>query len=459
MGAEGALQVSGLNLLRIDARQEDSTKPLEMLRDRLNPRGGVVSERGRQKTIEVFGEALAPPQVVSRICEDVRARGFAAVAEYSRKLDGVEPTAETLRVTRSELEAAHQQASPAFLASVRRIRENILEFQQAILHRDVTVERTDGVSLRQRYVPLERIGICVPGGAAAYPSTVLMTAVPAMAAGVREIAVVAPPTAFGAYNADVLATCHELGVREVYRLGGAQAIASLAYGIDGLRAVDKIVGPGNLFVALAKKHVYGDVDIDSIAGPSEVVVIADATAPAAFIASDMLAQAEHSPGASILVTWEPEVLDAVARELDRQLAALSRRDLTAQSLESYGAMILVRDATEACRITNRIAPEHLEIITTDPERELSQIVSAGATFLGPYSPVAVGDYAAGPSHVLPTGGTARWAAGLTANDFLRGGSVITYSRKGLHAVADDVRILADKEGLTAHRASIDIRLS
>lgn len=451
--------MSGLKLLRIDARQDDWTAALETLRERLNPRGGVVSERGRQKTLEVFGEPLAPPQVVARICDDVRSRGFAAVADYSRKLDGVEPTASTLRVSLSELEAAHAKADPEFLAAVRRIRDNVLEFQRAILHRDVEVTRSNGAILRQRYVPLERIGICVPGGAAAYPSTVLMTAVPAIAAGVREIAIVAPPTAFGAYNADVLATCHELGVREVYRLGGAQAIAALAYGIEGLPAVDKIVGPGNLFVALAKKYVYGDVDIDSIAGPSEVVVIADRTASAPFVASDMLAQAEHSPGASLLVTWEPSVLESVARELERQVANLARRDLTVQSLESYGAMILVRDADDACRITNTIAPEHLEIVTSDPERELAKITNAGATFLGPYSPVAVGDYAAGPSHVLPTGGTARWAAGLTANDFLRGGSVIAYSREGLEQVANDVRILADREGLTAHRASVDIRFT
>ena len=234
-----------------------------------------MSERGRAKTLEVFGEPLTPEQVVATICRDVRTQGLSAVLRYTRELDGVTLSAETLRVPAAAMQAAHQQADPAFLAAVRRIRDNILEFQRAILHQDVRVDRPHGVSLQQRYVPLRRVGICVPGGAAAYPSTVLMTAVPAQAAGVEQLAIVAPPTPFGADNPDVLATCHELGVTEVYRVGGAQAVAALAYGLESLPAVDKIVGPGNLFVALAKRYVYGQVDIDSMAGPSEVVVIAD----------------------------------------------------------------------------------------------------------------------------------------------------------------------------------------
>jgi histidinol dehydrogenase len=344
------------------------------------------------------------------------------------------------------------------LATVRRIRDNILEFQSAILHQDREVTRPSGVTLNQRYVPLRRIGICVPGGAAAYPSTVLMTAVPARAAGVREIAVVAPPTPFGANNSDVLATCHEVGVEEVYRIGGAQAVSALAYGVDGIAPVDKIVGPGNLFVALAKKHVYGEVDIDSIAGPSEVVVIADETTRPDFAAADLLAQAEHAPGASILVTWSPVVLEATFAELQKQVATLSRSEQIVQSLQDFGALILVRDAQEACEMTDLIAPEHLHIATDNARQLLTNIRNAGATFLGNHTPVAVGDYVAGPSHVLPTGGTARWAAGLTANDFLRGGSVIQYSPTALQDVAADVRALADKEGLTAHRESVDIRL-
>jgi histidinol dehydrogenase len=313
--------------------------------------------------------------------------------------------------------------------------------------------------LRQRYSPLARVGICVPGGAAAYPSTVLMTAVPAQAAGVNEIAIIAPPTRFGANNPVVLATCHELGIREVYRIGGAQGVAALAYGAEGIANVDKIVGPGNLFVALAKRHVFGEVDIDSIAGPSEVVVIADGSTRPDFTAADLLAQAEHAPGASILVTWSEAALEATARELEKQVAGLSRCEETIQSLRDFGCLILVRDEEEACRITDLLAPEHLHIAIEGAERLLPKIRNAGATFLGNYSPVALGDYAAGPSHVLPTGGTARFASGLSANHFLRSSSVIQYSAEALAAITPDVMRLAEVEGLTAHRASVDIRIT
>jgi len=275
---------------------------------------------------------------------------------------------------------------------------------------------------------------------------------------VSEIAVVAPPTDFGSNNPDVLATCHELGIREVYRVGGAQAVAALAYGNTLMQPVDIIVGPGNSFVALAKQYVFGEVAIDSIAGPSEVVVIADETSKPEYVAADLLAQAEHAPGASILVTWNEQVLEATEKHLQDQLQQLSREDLTRQSLEEFAALILVRDAEEACRITNLIAPEHLHIAIDDPQPLLDQIQNAGATFLGNYAPVALGDYVAGPSHVLPTGGTARWASGLTANDFLRSGSVIDYDEAALRKAAPDVQRMADKEGLSAHRASIDIRL-
>ena len=263
-----------LAMPRIDARRAAAQTELDSLRAKLAPSGDVVSEAGRKKTIEVFGEPLTPQQVVERICDEVESRGLEAVLEYSRKLDGAELDAGSLRVPASALAEAHAAADPEFLASVRRIRESLLRFQEAILHADVRVEIEGGGYLRQRYLPLERAGLCVPGGAAAYPSTVLMTAAPAQAAGVKQLAVVAPPTPYGSYNTDLLATCHELGITEVYRMGGAQAVAALAYGCDGVPRVDKIVGPGNLFVALAKRRVFGEVDIDSIAGPSEVIVVA-----------------------------------------------------------------------------------------------------------------------------------------------------------------------------------------
>jgi len=448
---------SPLSILRIDTRQDDIQQALDQMHEKLSPRGNVVSEAGRQRTIDVFGEPLSPQEVVERICSEVREQGVDALLRYTEQLDNAKITPQTLRVSAEELEAAHAQADPEFLATVRRIRDNVLEFQKAILHQDVEISRP-GVILRQRYVPLKRIGICVPGGAAAYPSTVLMTAVPAMAAGVEEIVVVAPPTDFGANNPDVLATCHELGVKEVYRVGGAQAVAALAYGVEGIPGVDMIVGPGNMFVALAKKLVYGEVDIDSIAGPSEVVVIADPTTRPDFTAADLLAQAEHAPGASILVTWSEEVLEATVAELERQVALLSREELTIHSLNQYGALILVKDVEEALAITDLIAPEHLHIATDNAEELLSKLRNAGAAFMGNYSPVALGDYAAGPSHVLPTGGTARWASGLCANDFLRSGSVIAYEKEAMQEIAPDVQRMADKEGLTAHRASVDVRL-
>ena len=284
-----------LKIRRIDGRREDIGAAMAELRQRLSPRGDVVSQQGRQRTMEIFGEALSPVEVVRRICRDVEQRGLAAVLEYSARIDKAELTPETIRVPAEELAAAHGKADAEFLATIRRVAGNIREFQEAILHGDVRVERPDGY-LVERYRPLDRAGICVPGGAAAYPSTVLMTAVPAQVAGVRELAVVAPPTRYGAYNEDLLATCHELGIGEVYRMGGAQAVAALAYGVEGIPRVDKIVGPGNLFVALAKKYVYGEVDIDSIAGPSEVVVIVDRSTRAKYTAYDLIAQAEHAPG-------------------------------------------------------------------------------------------------------------------------------------------------------------------
>ena len=450
-------RMTTVSIRRIDGRSNDVDSALQELRQRLGPRGDIVSEAGRQRTLEVFGAALSAQQVVQRICDAVRDQGLTALLDYTERLDGTRLTAASLRVPDDELREAHQQADSCFLATVRRIRENILEFQRAILHSDVEVHRSNGTILRQRYIPLERAGLCIPGGAAAYPSTVLMTATPAQAAGVTELVVVAPPTPFGAYNVDLLATCYELGITEVYRIGGAQAVAALAYGVEGIRQVDKIVGPGNLFVALAKKYVYGEVGIDSIAGPSEVLVLADDTARPDYIAADLLAQAEHAPGASILVTWSEALWRSVSDELERQLTALTRCEATRQSLEDFGATILVEDRNEAARIANAIAPEHLHIAAKDPEQLLEQVPHAGAVFLGNFSPVALGDYVAGPSHVLPTGGTARWASGLTANDFLRSGCVIHFTPAALREVAHDVCTMADKEGLTAHRVSIDVR--
>lgn len=446
-----------LEIQRLDASAGDFSQKIELLRKQLSPDGSIVSERGKQLTIKVFGEALSPQNVVERICLDVAKRRTAAVMHYVNAFDHPTLTANQLRVPESQMRESHANASREFLDAIRRIRTNITTFQTAILHKNVSVSPQPGVTLEQRYMPLERVGICVPGGAAAYPSTVLMTAIPALCAGVKEIAIVAPPTPLGAYNPDVLAVCWELGIREVYAVGGAQAVAALAYGIDEIPKVDKIVGPGNMFVALAKRFVYGAVDIDSIAGPSEVVVLADNTTNPAFAASDMLAQAEHSPGASILISWDRNMLDQAAQAIETQLAQLERSELTKASLEQFGALILCDNEDRACELTSVIAPEHLQIAIDNPRRLLPKIRNSGAIFLGHYSPVALGDYAAGPSHVLPTGGTARWASGLSSNHFLRSSSVIEYDRNALVGIADDIAQLANKEGLTAHRNSVLMR--
>jgi histidinol dehydrogenase len=443
---------------RISHTAPDAADQLQELCRQLSLQADVVSPRGRALTEQVFGQALTPAQVVERICTDVKQQGLPAVLRYTEQLDKVRLTAETLRVRAEEIDAAHQQAAPAFLDTVRRVRTNILSFQMGLVHRDAVLNVRDRNELKLRYRPMRRVGVCVPGGAAAYPSTILMTVCPAQAAGVPEIALVMPPTKTGANNPDLLATCKELGVTEVYRVGGAQAVAALAYGVEGLEAVDMIVGPGNIFVALAKKFVFGQVAIDCLAGPSEVVVLADETAPPEYVAADLIAQAEHDPASSILITWHAPLLDQVEAAIDRQLAKLPRGELARGCLERFGALVLARDPQQAIAWTNRIGPEHLHLATRNADRLVDKIDNAGAIFVGHYAPVALGDYVAGPSHVLPTGGTARFASGLSANDFLRRSSVLSFTPDGLTALADDVRVLAQKEGLTAHSASVDIRL-
>ena len=450
--------LTSLAVQTIDLTTAEGRGQLGRLVSSLSSQGDVVSPSAAKRTIEIFGEPLTPKQVVARICEDVQAKGREAVLEYSRRIDRAEVGVESLFVTAEAFEQAHASVAPAFLETVRRVRARVERFQQAVLPKDATVALPGGGSLRQRYLPLDRAGICIPGGAAAYPSSLLMTAVPAQVAGVREIVVVAPPTPFGSDNPHLLATCHELGLSCVMRAGGAQAVAALAYGIEGLARVDTIVGPGNLFVALAKQHVYGEVSIDSIAGPSEIVIVADASGSPKYIAADMLAQAEHSPGSAILLTWCRDLGKAVVEAVERRLAVLERAELTRESLERFSAVVITTSDAESQQLADELAAEHLSIDTADPEATLAGIRHAGAVFLGPYSPVAAGDYAAGPSHVLPTAATARFAAGLSATHFMRSGSVIHLSKADLAELADDIRTLADTEGLTAHRRSVDARL-
>ena len=447
-----------LKVRRIDCSAPNAAKQLAALRDQFSNRGNVVSAAGKKLTQAVFGEALPPSEVVSRICEDVKKRGLAAVLHYTEQFDKVKLTPKMVRVSAEEMAAAFKAADPEFIDTIRRSRDNVMQFQIGLLNKDAVLTSSEHYELQMRYRPLKRVGICIPGGAAAYPSTLIMTVCPAQAADVKEIVVVMPPTDNGANNPDMLAVCHALGVKEVYRIGGAQAVAALAYGTEETPAVDMIAGPGNIFVALAKQYVYGQVAIDCMAGPSEIVVVADESTQPEYIACDLIAQAEHSPGVGILVTWVPTLLDEVEVFLNKQLATLERGDLARASLTDFGAFILVKDADEAALVVNQLATEHLHVQTRDPEPFAEKIDSAGAIFLGAFTPVALGDYAAGPSHVLPTGGTARFASGLTANDFRRRTSIMSFTRNGLRDIADDVIYLAHKEGLSGHAATIEIRL-
>lgn len=446
-----------LKLRRIDLSTSASQQQLQKLRQQLRWDADVTTPAGRRLTQAVFGQALTPAQAVERICQAVRERGLAAVLQFTEQLDKVKLKPDQIRVSPEELATAHAQVDNEFLEVIRQIQYNVVQFQSGLLHRDAEMRVSGKHELHMRYRPMQRVGIYCPGGAAAYPSTLLMTVCPAQAAGVEEIVVCLPPTSTGAYNPVMLAVCHELGVREVYRLGGAQAIAAMAYGIEGLRPVDMIAGPGSQYVALAKKYVYGQVAIDCLAGPSEVVVVADDSAHPDYVAMDLIAQAEHSPGVAILVSWYAPLLDEVSAALEKQLARLDRGALARESLERYGALVLAPDKGAALQCVNALAPEHLHIQTRDPEAFADDVHHAGAIFLGPFTPVALGDYAAGPSHVLPTGGTARFASGLNANDFRKRTSILRFTRNGLREIAPDVIYMARLEGLTGHAASVEIR--
>ena len=433
----------------MDCRTAKGREAVELLRTRLGVEQGMVSGAGAPGEIEAG---------VRRILDEVHQRGDASVCRYTREFDGADIRCEDLRVPDETIEAAYKSMPREFIQTVTRIRDSVRRFQRHILPRDRKPLVRDGRTLRLVYRPLARVGVYVPGGKAFYPSTVLMTAVPALAAGVPEVAVASPPTYEGDIHPAVLAACRVAGVSEIYRMGGVQAIAAFAYGTDTVKAVEKIVGPGNAYVQLAKRLVFGRVDIDSFAGPSEVIILADSSADARLVAADMLSQAEHDPGSAILVTPSKKLADAVEAELKKQVAVLARADAARDALKNYSAIVLVADMDKAAEVVNRFAPEHLEIQVKNLEDALRNVRCAGAVFLGKYTPVAVGDYVAGPSHTLPTGGTARWASGLTANDFLRAMSVVEYDRGALAADAPDIYRMAETEGLLAHAESVRKRL-
>jgi histidinol dehydrogenase len=397
---------------------------------------------------------------VGEILAAVRERGDAALVELTERFDRVALAPAGLAVTEAEYDKAERQVGEPTLAALRYAAARIEAFHCAAMPRAWSMTDACGSRLGQEVRPLERVGIYVPGGRAAYPSTVLMTAVPARVAGVREIVLVSPPSPDGSLNAAVLAAARIAGVTEAYRVGGAQAVAALAYGTETIRRVDKIVGPGNIYVALAKSRVFGDVGIDMLAGPSEVVVIADEGADPAFVAADLLAQAEHDPMArAVLLTPSATLLEAVAKETARQLATLPRRDIAAAALEANGALVLTGSLAEAVDVANQLAPEHLELSVAEPEAWLARVRSAGAVFLGRHTPEVVGDYVAGPNHVLPTGGTARFASALSTDDFVKRLSVIQYSTRGLAEAWPHLAELARVEGLEAHREAARVRIT
>ena len=398
-------------------------------------------------------------RTVAEILAAVRDKGDAALLEYTERFDRVSLTVEELRVSAPEFDAAERALGEATVRSLRYAAERIARFHEACAPRSWAMTDANGSRLGQEVRPLDRVAVYVPGGRAAYPSTVLMTVVPARVAGVKEIALVSPPALDKSVNAAVLVAARIAGVTEAYRMGGAQAIAAVAYGTGAIRRVDKIVGPGNIYVALAKSQVYGEVGIDMIAGPSEVVVVADASADPSFIAADLLAQSEHDPMArAILLTPAPALIDRVAAETERQLAALPRRDIARRALEANGALVLTESIDEALQVANALAPEHLELLVAEPRALLRSVQNAGAVFLGPFTPEVVGDYVAGPNHVLPTGGTARFASALGTEDFVKRLSVIEYSPRGLAEAGPHLSELARLEGLHGHAAAAAVRI-
>ena len=396
---------------------------------------------------------------VEEIVAAVRDKGDAALLEFTERFDRVALTAGELAVTAGELEGAESAVGGATMRALRYAADRIERFHRESAPRSWRMTDALGSRLGQEVRPLDRVAVYVPGGRAAYPSTVLMTAIPARVAGVKEIVLVSPPSSDKSLKPAVLAAARVAGVTEAYRIGGAQAVAALAYGTETIRRVDKIVGPGNIYVALAKSRVFGDVGIDMIAGPSEVMVVADASADPAWVAADLLAQAEHDPMArAVLLTPSRALLDAVAAATERQLAALPRREIAEAALRAHGALVLTRSLEEAVEVTNLLAPEHLELQVADPDALLAQVRNAGAVFLGRYTPEVVGDYVAGPNHVLPTGGTARFASALGTEDFVKRLSVIQYAPAGLRDAGPHVSELARVEGLDGHGAAAAIRI-
>ena len=395
---------------------------------------------------------------VAAILADVKEKGDEAIFEYTKKFDGAEINADNIVVTKAEIEEAYSLVDAQLVDVIRKALVNIRDYHAKQKQYSWFDSTPNGTILGQKVTPLNRVGVYVPGGKAAYPSSVLMNIIPAKVAGVNQIIMTTPPGKDGKVNPGTLVAANEAGVDVIYKVGGAQAIAAMAYGTASIKKVDKIVGPGNIYVALAKKAVYGHVSIDSIAGPSEILVIADETANPRYVAADLLSQAEHDEMASaILITTSSELADKVSEEIEGFVSVLSRSEIISKSLENYGYILIAKDIEEAVETANEIASEHLEIVTKDPFTVMTKIRNAGAIFLGEYSSEPLGDYFAGPNHVLPTNGTAKFFSPVSVDDFIKKSSIISYSREALEPIHEDIIKFANAERLTAHANSIKVR--
>ena len=396
--------------------------------------------------------------IVADIIEQVKTRKDDAVKEYTKKFDKWDTDSLSLQVTREEIDEAYTKIDAPFIEVMKKSAENIRVFHQKQLHNSWFEPKTDGTILGQKITPIAVSGVYVPGGKAAYPSSVLMNVIPAKVAGVPKIVMTTPAGPDGKVNPGTLVAASIAGVDEIYKVGGAQAIAAMAFGTETIPKVDKITGPGNIFVALAKKACFGYVSIDSVAGPSEILVLADETATPRYVAADLLSQAEHDELASaILITTSMDLAKSVSAEVDKFLKELSRAEIISKSLDNYGYILVAESMDDAIDAANEVASEHLEILTKDPFAVMTKIQNAGAIFLGEYSSEPLGDYFAGPNHILPTNGTARFFSPLNVDDFLKKTSIISYSREALEAVHKDIELFAGREGLTAHANSIKVR--
>lgn len=397
-------------------------------------------------------------EAVNEVIASVKKKGDQAVFAYTKLFDQVELDASNIRVTKEEIDEAYDLVDQDLIDVIRKALINIKSYHEKQRQNSWFDSQPNGIILGQKVTPLEMVGVYVPGGKAVYPSSVLMNIMPAKVAGVSKIIMTTPPGKDGKVNPNTLVAAYEAGADEIYKVGGAQAIAALAFGTESIPKVDKIVGPGNIYVALAKKAVFGYVSIDSVAGPSEILVIADETANPRFVAADLLSQAEHDELASaVLVTTSEELAKAVSKEVEDFVAVLSRKEILKKSLENYGYILLVKDMEEAIDVANEIASEHLEIVTKDPFTVMTKIKNAGAIFLGEYSSEPLGDYFAGPNHVLPTNGTAKFFSPLSVDDFIKKSSIISYSKEALEPIHKDIIKFAEAEQLTAHANSIKVR--